>query len=326
MGDRYFRSEEIKMNKTAIIIVFLLSTGLSVLSQTAAKTSDDAGTIPDMLFAAMRAKSTDGIKNMFLPEGQLVAIDKPRDGKGISTTRIFTGPAFATMISGAQGEFTEKMPEKDVRVTGDMAMVSGRYTFYVGDKFSHCGTNTFHLVRTDAGWKIANGASTLEFQCDSDLKAVEIPVIAADPKDVSTIDGMIKAFYETISGPKGQPRQWNRDRTLYVKDVRFIQINRSGATVRPRIMQYMDYVNGSNEYLVKDGFHEREINRVTHRYGNIAQVASTYVWEADDKKSTGRGINIIQLFFDGTRWWISGATWEEESKDNPIPKEFLPGK
>jgi hypothetical protein len=292
----------------------------------AIKTSDDAATIPDMLFAAMREKSAENIRNLFIPEGQLVAIDKPKDGKGLSTRRVFTGDAFSKAIAGGKGEYIEKMPEKDVKLTGDMAIVSGRYTFYVGDKFSHCGTNTFHLVRTEGGWRIANGASTLEFQCDADLKAVEIPVIAPDPKDVSTIDGMIKAFYETISGPKGQPRQWSRDRTLYVKDVRFIQINKSGETVRPHIMRYMEYVNGSNEYLVKDGFAEREINRVTQRFGNIAQVASTYEWQTDDKKGTGRGINIIQLFFDGTRWWISGATWEEERKDNPIPKEFLPKK
>jgi hypothetical protein len=55
-------------------------------------------------------------------------------------------------------------------VTGDLALVFGRYTFHVGDKFSHCGTNAFQLVRTEAGWKIANVASTLEFQCDAELK------------------------------------------------------------------------------------------------------------------------------------------------------------
>jgi hypothetical protein len=298
----------------------------AVFAQDAAKTSEDAAAIPDMLFAAMRAKNADNIKNLFLPEGQLVAIDKPRDGKGFSKTRVFTGAAFSTMIAGGAGEYVEKMPSKKVEISGDVAMVSGRYTFYVGDKFSHCGMNTFHLVRTEAGWKIANGASTLEFQCERDLKAVEIPVIAPDPKDVSTIDGIVKAFYETISGPKGQPRQWSRDRTLYVQDVRFIQVNRTGSTVRPSIMRYMDYVNGTNESLVADGFIEREINRVTQRFGDIAQVASTYEWHTDDKKATGRGINIIQLFFDGTRWWISGASWEEEGKDNPIPKEFLPKK
>ena len=326
MGSRYPGEKEDKMKQILILTLLVLSAGATALAQGGAKTNDDAAAVPDMLFTAMRAKNADGIRAIFIPEGQLVAIDKPRDGKGLSKTRVFTADAFAKRIAGGTGEYIEKMPEKSVTVTGDMAIVSGRYTFYVGDKFSHCGTNTFHLVRTEAGWKIANGASTLEFQCDADLKAVEIPVVAPAPADVSTIDGMIKAFYETISGPKGQPRQWSRDRTLYVQGVRFIQINKSGDTVQPRIMRYMDYVNGSNEYLVKDGFTELEINRVTQRFGNIAQVASTYKWETDGKKATGRGINIIQLFFDGTRWWISGATWEEERKDNPIPKEFLPKK
>lgn len=314
------------MKQILTLVLLVLLTAAAAFAQPPAKTSDDASAIPGMLFTAMRAKNADDIRALFIPEGQLVAIDKPKDGKGISKTRVFTADAFAKMIAGAPGDFIEKMPEKEVKISGDMATVSGRYTFYVGDKLSHCGTNTFHLARTEAGWKIANGASTLEFQCDADLKAVEIPVAAPDPKDVSTIDGMIKAFYETISGPKGQPRQWGRDRTLYVQGVRFIQINKSGDKVQPRIMRYMDYVNGSNEYLVKDGFTEREINRVTHRFGNIAQVASTYEWQTDGKKAAGRGINIIQLFFDGTRWWITGATWEEERKDNPIPKEFLPKK
>src|SRR5207237_8146651 len=122
---------------------------------------------------------------------------KPKSGEGLSKTRVLTADSFAKAISEAKGgEFIEKMPAKDVKISGDLAMVSGRYTFYVGDKFSHCGTNTFHLVRTETGWKIANAASTLEFQCERDLKAVEIPAIEANPQDVSTIDGIIKAFYE----------------------------------------------------------------------------------------------------------------------------------
>jgi hypothetical protein len=307
------------------IMILILAGTLAGFPQAAAKTSDDPSAIPGLLFTAMRAKSPDGIRALFIPEGQLVAIDKPRDGKGISKTRVFIADGFAKMIAGAPGDFIEKMGEKSVTVTGDMAMVSGRYTFYVGDKFSHCGTNTFHLVRTEAGWKIANGASTLEFQCETDLKAIEIPVVAPDPADVSTIDGMIKAFYETISGPKGQPRQWSRDRPLYTKGVRFIEIGKP-KDIRVDIMEYMEYVNGSNEFFLKDGFTEREIHRVTQRFGNIAQVFSTYEWQTDGKKASGRGINSIELFFDGTRWWISAASWEGERKDNPIPKEFLPKK
>jgi hypothetical protein len=255
----------------------------------------------------------------------LIAIDKPRDGKGVSTTRVLSGDAFAKMISEAKApEFIESMPAPDVRVSGDMAVVTGRYTFHVGDKFSHCGTNTFNLVRTTDGWKIANAASTLEFQCDADQKAIHVPAIEADPKDVSTIDGIIKAFYDVISGPKGQPRQWARDRTLYTPDVRFINMNETNGKIRAGILSHKQYVNAVNESLTSGGFIEREINRVVRRFGNIAHVFSTYEFSADDGKEKGRGVNSIELFWDGTRWWISAASWDEERPNNPIPKEFLP--
>ncbi len=272
----------------------------------------------------MKAKSFEDIKNTFMPEGQLVAVDKPRDGKGISKTRVFTADGFAKAISEAKGgEFIEKMPDKNVLIDGDLAVVSGRYTFYVGDKFSHCGLNTFNLVRTDTGWKIANAASTLEFQCERDLKAIEIQTIEADPKDVSTIDGVIKAFYETISGGKGVARQWSRDRTLYTPDIRFVAMSERDGKIRVNVMNHTNYVNGSNDFFVTEGFTEREINRVTRRFGNIAHVFSAYEFTTEDKKIKGRGINSIELFWDGTRWWISAVSWDKERAGNPIPKEFL---
>ena len=126
----------------------------------------EAASVADKLFEAMRAKNADAIRALFIAEGQLVAVDKPRSGEGISKTRIFTADAFAKMIAEGKGEFIEKMPEKEVKINGDFALVTGRYTFYVGDKFSHCGVNSFHLVRTETGWRIANAASTLEFDCE----------------------------------------------------------------------------------------------------------------------------------------------------------------
>ena len=205
-----------------------------------------------------------------------------------------------------------------------MAMVSGRYTFYVGDKFSHCGTNTFNFVRTETGWRIANAASTLEFQCERDLKAVEIPIIEADPKDVSTIDGIIKAFYETISGGKDVPRQWSRDKTLYTPDIRFVGMSEQDGKIRASVMNHTNYVNGTNEFFVAEGFTEREINRVVRKFGNIAHVFCAYEFSTEDKKEKGRGVNSIELFWDGIRWWISAGSWDEERAGNPIPKEFLP--
>lgn len=126
----------------------------------------EAAAVADKLFEAMRAKNADAIRALFIAEGQLVAVDKPRNGVGISKTRTFTADAFAKMIAEGKGEFIEKMPEKEVKINGDFALVVGRYTFYVGDKFSHCGVNSFQMVRTETGWRIANAASTLEFDCE----------------------------------------------------------------------------------------------------------------------------------------------------------------
>ncbi len=300
---------------------------LAVTQQTA-RAQDDRDAAIDVvnqLFAAMKAKNVERIKAVFSSDGQLVAIDKPRDGKGVSKTRVLSGDAFAAMIADNKGpDYIERMPSPEARVTGDLAVVSGRYTLHLADKLSHCGTNTFNLVRTETRWKIANAASTLEFQCDRDLKAVSIPKIAADPKDVSTLDGIVKAFYETISGPKGQPRQWGRDRTLYMPGVNFVSMSEQGGKIRAGVLNHQQYVNSTNESLVTTGFQEREINRITRRFGNTAHVYSTYEFSTDDKSEKGRGVNSIELYWDGTRWWIAFAGWDEERPNNPIPAEFLP--
>jgi len=309
------------MKTFTISLLFILSCSSLVNAQTADEES--AIGVVNKLFAAMKAKNAEQIKSVFSADGQLVAIDKPRDGNGISKTRVLTGEAFATMIAGNKGaDYIEFMPSPEARVSGDLAIVSGRYTFHLGDKLSHCGMNTFNLVRTETGWRIANAASTLEFQCERDLRAVAIPKVAADPKDVSTIDGIIRAFYETISGPKGQPRQWGRDRTLYMPGVRFVSMNERDGKISAGVMSHQQYVNGVDRSLTASGFHEREINRIEKRFGNIVHIFSVYEYTTDTDEK-GRGINSIELYWDGTRWWISFAGWDEERPGNPIRKEFL---
>jgi hypothetical protein len=79
---------------------------------------------------------------------------------------VFTGDAFAKLIAESKGaEFIEEMRDPEVKIFGDMALVFGGYTIHVGSNFSHCGTNSFQLARIPEGWKIANAASTLEFNC-----------------------------------------------------------------------------------------------------------------------------------------------------------------
>jgi len=158
--------------KSFILVLALLSASVSIKAQTQPKptNADDAKAavqVVESLFTAMKAKNAEAISALFMKDGQIVAIDRPRTGDGPSTTRIFTGESFAKVIAESKAtDLIEQMKEPEVRVFGDMAIVFGRYTFHLGAKFSHCGTNSFHLVRTSEGWKIANGASTLEFNCN----------------------------------------------------------------------------------------------------------------------------------------------------------------
>jgi hypothetical protein len=154
---------------------------------------------------------------------------------------------------------------------------------------------------------------------------VEVQTIAPRPEDVGTIDGIVKAYYDVVCGPAGAPRQWSRDRTLYIPDLRFVDVgyDKEGKP-RPRIMSHQEYVDGSDG-MATQGFFEKETHRVSERFGPIAHVWSTYESRrTENGPIIARGINSIELFWDGKRWWIANAIWTDESKDNPIPKEYLP--
>ena len=155
---------------------------------------------------------------------------------------------------------------------------------------------------------------------------VEVPAIAPRAEDVASIDGIMKAFYEVISGPAGQARQWSRDRSLYISDIRFVAMseNKSGQPVA-HVVSHQQFVDDSDSMLLKEGFYESEIHRVTQKFGNIAHVFSTY--ETRQKAGgpvTGRGINSIELFYDGKRWWVASNIWDDERPDNPLPPQYLP--
>ena len=145
------------------------------------------------------------------------------------------------------------------------------------------------------------------------------------PGDVATIDGMVRAFYEVVSGPAGQKRDWARDRSLYIDDIRFVIVRTDPAgKPDPKVVTHQQFVESAGAVLA-EGFYETEVHRVTERFGPIAHVWSTYEGRRTPAGPAFlRGINSIELFWDGKRWWISNAIWTDETKENPVPKEYLP--
>jgi hypothetical protein len=150
---------------------------------------------------------------------------------------------------------------------------------------------------------------------------------AAKPEDVVSPDAIIAALYNVISGPVGQKRDWDRFRSLFAAGARLIPTGRNAQTGEFRLVALdpEGYITRSAAFIEKEGFTEKEIARRSEHFGNIVHVFSTYDGRrAADNAPFVRGINSIQLFSDGKRWWIVTVYWQAESPETPLPKEFLP--
>lgn len=143
-------------------------------------------------------------------------------------------------------------------------------------------------------------------------------------KDIVSIDATIAALYDVISGDPGTTRDWDRFRNLFKPEARLIPSRKSpeGQLILQALTPE-DYVKAFSS-RVPTGFFEKELHHTTEQYGTIAHVFSTY--ETKEKKDgpvTNRGINSIQLFFDGNRYYVVSIFWCAESLGFALPDKYL---
>lgn len=149
----------------------------------------------------------------------------------------------------------------------------------------------------------------------------------ANHEDVKSVDAIVAATYDVISGPKGKERDWNRFRSLFVPDGRLtptVALPDGHADVRPMTVdQYVERVSAG---FRTNGFFERGIAQKIESFGNIVQVFTTYEsrHSAGDSTPFARGINSFQLLKDGDRYWVVSIYWDSERPGNPIPQKYLP--
>ncbi len=148
----------------------------------------------------------------------------------------------------------------------------------------------------------------------------------ANSADVESLDAILAALYDVISGPAGQARDWDRMRSLFTPNARLIPIGaqRDASTKLARFLTVEDYVDRAGPFLEQNGFFEREIGRVAERYDHLAHVFSAYDSRrtAEDPEPFARGINSIQLMWDGERWWIANIMWWG-GEGFEVPEEYL---
>jgi len=174
---------------------------------------------------------------------------------------------------------------------------------------------------------VAPPAAAAQAQPQTQTQTQMQAAVQARAADVASIDAIVAALYDVISGEAGKPRDWNRMRSLFAPEGRLMAVaRRPDGEVVMRTMTVEDYIGRNAKAFATMGFFEREAARTTETFGQVAQVFSTYESRhaAGDAKPFQRGINSIQLAHDGKRWWIVNVVWRAEDKDLPLPERYLP--
>ena len=139
------------MNKkfifTAILSFAIL---IPAFSQSEEKAVED---VIRSLFEGMKSKNADQVAAAFYSEGLMQTVQAKPDGSNVGTNTVAD---FVKRIATTPAETTldERILDYQIKVDGTMASAWTPYRFYVNGNFSHCGVNSFQLVKMKEGWKI----------------------------------------------------------------------------------------------------------------------------------------------------------------------------
>jgi tetratricopeptide (TPR) repeat protein len=187
-------------------------------------------------------------------------------------------------------------------------------------------------VKTAHEWaKTANNANYMGQTTDylAVLDNQKSPAMQTDKyaADVKSIDAILAALYDVISGEKGEKRDWDRFRNLFIKEAQLMPSGKGkNGKVGYRVLSPEDYIQNAGKFLEEQGFFEVEMSRKTEAYGSLVHAYSTYkaYHSKTDAEPFARGINSIQLMNDGQRWWVVSIYWLAETEALPLPKKYLP--
>jgi hypothetical protein len=161
-------------------------------------------------------------------------------------------------------------------------------------------------------------------------QALEAKPAAAAPvaraADVAAVDAIMAALYEVVSGPAGKLRDWDRLRSLFVADGKMGVVGaRPGGGFAHRAMSVEDYIARTTKPFSEAGFFETELARTADSFGQLTHVFSTYEARRapTDAKPFVRGVNSVQLYHDGARWWIISLLWRAEDDKLSLPEKYL---
>jgi hypothetical protein len=204
------------------------------------------------------------------------------------------------------------------------------FEFVLASLILSCATNTIMAqAKTPTPQSPDTSAQKPATASATPAPAATPPILsppAASPADVASVDSIIAAVYDVISGPAGKKRDWDRMKSLFIPGARLIPTGaRQTGGYGSRVLTVDEYMERAGGFFEKEGFYEREAARKTEEFGQIVHVFSTYESRhaPGDAKPFQRGINSIQLMNDGSRWWVVTIFWQGEDEKHPLPEKYL---
>lgn len=136
--------------KAVFAMFIILLTSMAANAQTA---EDSVKAAVNNLFIAMKNADTAMLRSCFTDSAILQTIIKNKEGK--PAVRNESVGDFAAFLAKEQpGNADERIVFDVLKIDGPLAIVWTPYEFYYKGKFSHCGVNSFQMLKTAAGWKI----------------------------------------------------------------------------------------------------------------------------------------------------------------------------
>lgn len=144
-----------------------------------------------------------------------------------------------------------------------------------------------------------------------------------DDMDVLSIEGITIAALESISGDKGEKRNWQRFRKLFWPTAQLNAIFHKGDSTWLKVNTIEEFILLAGTWYEDNGFKEYKFKNKIDTFGDLAHVFQSYGASLADGKEIERGINSFQLAFVDNRWWIVNLIWDSETGKHKLPKGFL---
>jgi hypothetical protein len=134
------------------LVLMLAALYFSAPPASAQPAEEEVQAVVQRLFEGMRAGDSTAVRSVFHPDARMLSVGV-RDGQ----PALMQGNVeeFVRAIGTPHEDvWDERVWDVEIRIDGNLAAAWMDYAFYLGDEFSHCGVNAFHLFHGPEGWKI----------------------------------------------------------------------------------------------------------------------------------------------------------------------------